>query len=278
MFRSKRIRDKHSQLPADDVDPIRLSVRQRLGLRPPIQPRANEAHQFRMQPHENESNLPFMQPFSVQPPFIRLPTSQTPSVQPGVRPPDLRPPTSQPPDFPTTLFHPSTSQSSVMQQTRGHSFSGESSTRQSLASQSNNDDTFSDDETDEEEAKLLKQVEIVDRAGVVLRNQEMSAKDVYKKVMTSERILVHVNDHSQTIGAAGGVCTRFMSSVIAQPNICPLDAKNWPEAKQIAGVRLLGELRYNRNKVIVRGICAAIITYKGLPGFGCSYVMGFMLV
>ncbi|KAM7255031.1 hypothetical protein ACFE04_020272 [Oxalis oulophora] len=71
----------------------------------------------------------------------------------------------------------------------------------------------------------------------------MSAKEVYDKLKMGERILVVVNEKNQPVGAAGKLCTTVMRYLIEEPNLCPPDAANWPEVKQISGVRLLRELR-----------------------------------
>ncbi|KAJ8447014.1 hypothetical protein Cgig2_033583 [Carnegiea gigantea] len=80
-----------------------------------------------------------------------------------------------------------------------------------------------DDEVDEYESKLLTEVEITDGQGKVLRMQKMSIKDVYRLLGDGERILVHVDDLFQPIKATGGLCTRFMTSLIGMPYTSKID-------------------------------------------------------
>ena len=78
--------------------------------------------------------------------------------------------------------------------------------------------------------------------GNILRIQKMCVKQVYK-LNEGEKVLVHVNAKYQLIGNAGGLCQRFMTLLLKEPNICPPDAKDWRECKEHCGVRLLVELR-----------------------------------
>jgi len=61
----------------------------------------------------------------------------------------------------------------------------------------------------------------IDDQGKVLRMQKMLMKDVYRLLGDGERILVHVDDLSQPIKAAGGLCTRFMTLLIGQFTLVP---------------------------------------------------------
>nr|XP_043611508.1 uncharacterized protein LOC122583145 [Erigeron canadensis] len=102
-----------------------------------------------------------------------------------------------------------------------------------------------DDETDlldEYEMKLLYEAQIQDEQGNILRTQKMRAKDIYK-LNEGEKVLVHLNENDQPVKASGGLCTRFMTLLLKQPNLCPIEARNWEEVKTGCGVRLLGELR-----------------------------------
>ena len=78
--------------------------------------------------------------------------------------------------------------------------------------------------------------------GNILRIQKMCVKQVYK-LNEGEKVLVHVNPKYQLIGNAGGLCQRFMTLLLKEPNICPPEAKDWKEGKERCGVRLLVELR-----------------------------------
>ncbi|KAM7273668.1 hypothetical protein ACFE04_028332 [Oxalis oulophora] len=82
-----------------------------------------------------------------------------------------------------------------------------------IRTQSENKEVLFDSELDDEEAELLKNVQIV------------------------------VNEYSQLVGAAGRICYTVMRYIVEEPNLYPIDVKNWCEAKQISGVNLLGELR-----------------------------------
>ncbi|KAK9078088.1 hypothetical protein SSX86_002145 [Deinandra increscens subsp. villosa] len=95
---------------------------------------------------------------------------------------------------------------------------------------------------DEYEMKLLNEVEIQDEQGNILRTQKMRAKDVYK-LKEGEKVLVHLNENDQPVKAAAGLCTRFMTLLLKQPNLCPIEAKNWEEVKTGCGVGLIRELR-----------------------------------
>ena len=83
---------------------------------------------------------------------------------------------------------------------------------------------------------------LIDRDGNILRTQKMSVKQVCK-LNEGEKVLVHVNAKNQLIGNAGGLCQRFMTLLLKEPNICPPEAKDWKECKERCGVRLLVELR-----------------------------------
>ncbi|KAJ8428984.1 hypothetical protein Cgig2_009792 [Carnegiea gigantea] len=83
----------------------------------------------------------------------------------------------------------------------------------------------------------------VDDQEKVLRMKTMSMKDVYRLLGDGERILVHVDDLFQPIKAAGGLCTRFMTSLIGQFTLVPLDLENFFELKKYCGAKLIAELR-----------------------------------
>ena len=83
---------------------------------------------------------------------------------------------------------------------------------------------------------------LIDGHGNILRTQKMCVKQVYK-LNEGEKVLVHVNPMYQLIGNAGGLCSRFMTLLLKEPNICPPDAKDWRECKKRCGVMLLVELR-----------------------------------
>ncbi|GJU17328.1 ribose 5-phosphate isomerase A [Tanacetum coccineum] len=92
-----------------------------------------------------------------------------------------------------------------------------------------------DDESDEK----VSEVEIIDQHGNILRTTKMMTKDVYK-LNEGEKILVHVNNRDQLIKDAAGLCTRFMTILLKQPNLCPFEAKDWCEVKTRRSGRLMG--------------------------------------
>ncbi|KAJ8432524.1 hypothetical protein Cgig2_030316 [Carnegiea gigantea] len=83
----------------------------------------------------------------------------------------------------------------------------------------------------------------VDDQGKVLRMQKMSLKDVHRLLGDGERILVPVDDLFQPIKAAGGLCTRFMTLLIGQFTLVPLDLENFFEVKKYWGAKLIVECR-----------------------------------
>ena len=83
---------------------------------------------------------------------------------------------------------------------------------------------------------------LIDGEGNFLRTQIMTTKEVYK-LEAGEIIVVPFNDRNQPIKSAGGLFTRFMTLLVKEPNLCPLDAKDWKECKKRCGIRLLMELR-----------------------------------
>ncbi|KAJ8429049.1 hypothetical protein Cgig2_023920 [Carnegiea gigantea] len=85
----------------------------------------------------------------------------------------------------------------------------------------------------------------VDDQGKVFRMQKMSMKDVYRLLGDGGRILVPVDDLFQPIKAAGGLCTRFMTSLIGQFTLVPPDLENFFEVKKYCGAKLIAELRKN---------------------------------
>ncbi|GJX11494.1 hypothetical protein Tco_0201353 [Tanacetum coccineum] len=70
----------------------------------------------------------------------------------------------------------------------------------------------------------------------------MTAKQVYK-LNGSEKVLVHVNKDYQLIKNSGGLCSRFMTLILKEPNLCPPDAKDWKECKDSCAAMLIAELR-----------------------------------
>nr|GEZ47530.1 hypothetical protein [Tanacetum cinerariifolium] len=72
---------------------------------------------------------------------------------------------------------------------------------------------------------------------------KMTAKQVYK-LKGGEKVLVHVNKDYQLIKNVGGLCSRFMTLFLKQPNLCPLDAKDWKECKESCAAMLIAELRW----------------------------------
>nr|GEZ29934.1 ribose 5-phosphate isomerase, type A [Tanacetum cinerariifolium] len=96
---------------------------------------------------------------------------------------------------------------------------------------------------DQYEHNLLSEVEIIDVNGNILRTRKMTAKQVYK-LKGGEKVLVHVNKDYQLIKNVGGLCSRFMTLILKQPNLCPPDAKDWKECKESCAPMLIAELRW----------------------------------
>ncbi|GKB76672.1 ribose 5-phosphate isomerase A [Tanacetum coccineum] len=95
------------------------------------------------------------------------------------------------------------------------------------------------------EMTLLSEAEIINRDGNFLRTQTMTTKDVYK-LNKGEMIVVPFNDLNQPIKSAVRLFTRFMTLLVKEPKLCPLDAKNWNRMyqKDNCGVlNLIMELR-----------------------------------
>ncbi|GKC11764.1 ribose 5-phosphate isomerase A [Tanacetum coccineum] len=92
------------------------------------------------------------------------------------------------------------------------------------------------------EQNLLQKVRIIDGNGNILRTQKMTAKQVYK-LNGGEKVLVHISDDYQLIKNAGGLCSRFMTLILKEPNLCPPDAKDWKECKDSCAAMLIAELR-----------------------------------
>lgn len=59
------------------------------------------------------------------------------------------------------------------------------------------------------------------------------------KMRDSERVVIEINERGQPIRAARRVLTRWMTIHVTQPNLCPPDAKDFPEIREIYGVQLL---------------------------------------
>ncbi|GJY66168.1 tetratricopeptide-like helical domain, DYW domain protein [Tanacetum coccineum] len=70
---------------------------------------------------------------------------------------------------------------------------------------------------DQYEQNLLSEVEIIDGNGNILRTQKMTAKQVYK-LNGGEKVLVHVNKDYQLIKNSGGLCSRFITLILKEPN------------------------------------------------------------
>ncbi|GJS58668.1 hypothetical protein Tco_0653452 [Tanacetum coccineum] len=94
---------------------------------------------------------------------------------------------------------------------------------------------------DQYEQNLLSKVEIIDGNGNILRIQKMTAKHVYK-LNGGEKVLVHVSEDYQLIKNAGGLCSRFMTLILKETNLCPPDAKDWKECKDSCAAMLIAKL------------------------------------
>ncbi|XP_071695531.1 uncharacterized protein [Rutidosis leptorrhynchoides] len=70
----------------------------------------------------------------------------------------------------------------------------------------------------------------------------MTAKDV-TKLVTGEKVLVHLNRFDQPIKSEGSLCTRFMGLCLKQQHFCPIEAKDWREVKMKRGVSLMQHIR-----------------------------------
>nr|GFA44751.1 hypothetical protein [Tanacetum cinerariifolium] len=99
------------------------------------------------------------------------------------------------------------------------------------------------DEIDENyEMTLLSEAEIIDHDRNFLRTQTMTTKDVYK-LNDGEMIMVPFSDLNHPIKSVAGLFTRFMTLLVKEPKLCPLDAKNWKECKKNYGLKLIMEQR-----------------------------------
>ncbi|GKC83119.1 hypothetical protein Tco_1138836 [Tanacetum coccineum] len=78
---------------------------------------------------------------------------------------------------------------------------------------------------DDENEEKVSDVEIIDQHENILRTAKMMTKDVYK-LIEGEKILVNVNDKDQLIKDAAGLCTRFMTILLKQPNLYLIEAKD----------------------------------------------------
>ncbi|KAM7251607.1 hypothetical protein ACFE04_023490 [Oxalis oulophora] len=215
MFRSKRARDQHLQTHSNEDNPVRLSVRQRLGLQPP----QVHIHQ-QTQMHSSEVQPPARRPTGVEPTFVHRTTSQQTQMHSSqVQSPARR----------TTGVEPTFAHRTASQPTQLHSSQVQLPARRPTRVEP----TFAH--------RTASQHLLIEPTPT--RTAEMSAKEVYDKLKIGERILVVVNEKNQPVGAAGKLCTTVMRYLIEEPNLCPPDAANWPEVKQISGVRLLRELR-----------------------------------
>nr|GEU51891.1 ribose 5-phosphate isomerase, type A [Tanacetum cinerariifolium] len=83
---------------------------------------------------------------------------------------------------------------------------------------------------------------LIDVNGNILRTQKITAKQVYK-LKGGEKVLVHVNKDYQLIKNVSGLCSRFMTLILKQPNLCLPDAKDWKECKKSCAAMLIAELR-----------------------------------
>nr|GEX81115.1 ribose 5-phosphate isomerase, type A [Tanacetum cinerariifolium] len=94
---------------------------------------------------------------------------------------------------------------------------------------------------DQYEQNLLSGVEIIDGNGNILRTQKITEKQVYK-LKGGKKVLVQVNKDYQLIKNASGLCSRFMTLIFKQPNLCLPDAKDWKECKESCAAMLIAKL------------------------------------
>ncbi|GKC18802.1 hypothetical protein Tco_1020952 [Tanacetum coccineum] len=148
------------------------------------------------------------------------------------------------PNLFSTIRQNNSSSSSVS--TYSQTLRSETSAFESTVHQTSSSSAPSMDEQDEidenYEMTLLSEAEIIDRDGNFLRTQTMTTKEVYK-LNEGEMIVVPFNDLNQPIKSAAGLFTRFMTLLVKEPKLCPLDAKNWKECKKRCGLKLIMELR-----------------------------------
>ena len=118
---------------------------------------------------------------------------------------------------------------------------------------------------------LIDPTNFTDQHGNTVRTAKMTTKDVYK-LNEGEQILVHVNDRDQLIKDAAGLCTRFITLLLKQPNLCPIEAKDWREVKTRCGVRLMAELRVTHFFKTILFINILVLSFKTENGLTISLI------
>ncbi|KAJ8424268.1 hypothetical protein Cgig2_003799 [Carnegiea gigantea] len=86
-----------------------------------------------------------------------------------------------------------------------------------------------------------KVVEIVDESGNVTKKKDFKSKDIHK-LRDGDRVLVQFSA-GQPIGDSRSALSRWMASLMKEPNLCPRDAKDFKEVKENYGAESLRNLR-----------------------------------
>ncbi|KAJ8441899.1 hypothetical protein Cgig2_014368 [Carnegiea gigantea] len=87
-----------------------------------------------------------------------------------------------------------------------------------------------------------KVVEIVDESDNVTKKRDFKSKDIHK-LRDGDRVLVQFNSAGQLIGDYRSALSRWMVSLMKEPNLCPRGAKDFKEVKENYGAELLRNLR-----------------------------------
>ena len=82
----------------------------------------------------------------------------------------------------------------------------------------------------------------VDESGNVTKKKDFKSKDIHK-LQDGDRVLVQFNSAGQPIGDSRSALSRWMASLMKEPNLCPRDAKDFKEVKENYGAELLRNLR-----------------------------------
>jgi len=81
----------------------------------------------------------------------------------------------------------------------------------------------------------------VDESGNVTKKKDFKSKDIHK-LQDGDRVLVQFNSAGQPIGDSRSALSRWMASLMKEPNLCPRDAKDFKEVKENYGAELLRNL------------------------------------
>ncbi|KAJ8430124.1 hypothetical protein Cgig2_007097 [Carnegiea gigantea] len=83
-------------------------------------------------------------------------------------------------------------------------------------------------------------------SGNITKKKDFKSKDIHK-LRDGERLLVQFNSAGQPIGDSRSALSRWIASLMKEPNLCPRDAKDFREVKENYGGKLLRNLWNNAN-------------------------------